>query len=198
MSFSVNSGSHSHWNKVIIILWQGWCHVVAMCKNAYCKAQYNDIQKHRLIHYWGEHFPLRNMFHYGKCHKWLDFKCYMPCGRVMMKTDGWTSWTLSALLCIATSQTSYEYSIICVFVNSHTLTIATQNNKYVMCSGIARILKLCLSTTGISICIYVQVNSRKNDFAKQTNSKSKCISCNHIGKYVCCIATSLCVCLNIQ
>ena len=42
----------------------------------------------------------------------------------------------------AMSPASYEYSAICAFVNSHTLTITSQNNTYILCSGIARILKL--------------------------------------------------------
>ena len=45
----MNSGpSHSDWNEVIIIFWQG--RGDGMCENALCKAQYNNIQNHRLIH----------------------------------------------------------------------------------------------------------------------------------------------------
>ena len=99
-------------------------------------------------------------------------------------------------VCIATSPTSFEYSVKCVFVNSHTNNC---NSKYVMCSGVAKILELCPSTIGIDIGLYIQVNSRKNYLAKQTNSKSNYhISYDHIGKYMCFIATSPCVCLNIQ
>ena len=83
-----------------------------------------------IILFWGEHFKLRNTFHNGKWHEWLYFKCRMPCRRAMMKT--WKGPAEDELnksiycVCIATSPTSYEYSVICVFVNSHTLIIVTQ------------------------------------------------------------------------
>ena len=86
--------------------------------------------------------------------------------------------------------------IACITAHLRHLTRAVVS--MLMCIGIARILKLCARTIGISIGMFAGVNSRKNYLAKQTNSQSRCISYDHIGKYVCCIATSLCVCLNIQ
>ena len=134
--------------------------MVAMCENGNSKAHTEAIQfTFELNIFITEHISLQKMAQITGLHAfWESNKTDANnssgtdteeerCHFKLQKDPAEHELMCMCIYCvyIATSS-AYEYSVICTFVHSHTVTITSQNNTYVLCSGVTWILKPSLLT----------------------------------------------------